>query len=247
MPDTPDDPLVELVPEQRADDDTEAASERRAAQARAEADKQPTHDLAEEAAKLRDEEDEQDRLNEADATDAERLELAAKDELERLELRDRDGLDATAETIRALELAHADEEAGRRYRQLATTEVQHSVGDLARGRHKLDEADAHPDDRGSAGLAASGRRDERASGIEARRAESYDRRADEYEESAEDHRRDARRAQPDAREAVLTPPDEAPEVQPPQARRHVRGPKSRQRNLQRRKPQQQSDIPDLEI
>lgn len=181
MPDTPDDPLVELVPEQRADDDTEAASERHAAKARAEADQDPTHDLAEEAAKLRAEEDEQARLNEADeAAHAERVELAAKDELERLELRDRDGLDATAETIRALELAHVDEEAGRRYRQLATTEVQHSVGDLARGRHELDEAAAHPDERGSAGLAAKGRRDERASGIEARRAESYDRRADGY-------------------------------------------------------------------
>ncbi|TDW18029.1 hypothetical protein [Kribbella kalugense] len=232
MPDTPDDPLVELVPEQR-DDDTEAESERRAAQARAEADKLPTHDLAEEAAKLRDEEDEQARFDEADdAARAERVELAAKDELERLELRDRNGLDATAETIRALELAHVDEEASRRYRERATTEVQHSVGDLARGRHKLDEAEAHPDERGAAGLAASGRRDERASGIEARRAESYDRRADGYEESAEDHRRDARQPEADANGAVQNPPLEAPEAQLPRARLLARGPRSRQKKKQ---------------
>jgi hypothetical protein len=248
MPDTPDDPLVELVPEQRADDDTEAASERHAAKARAEADQDPTHDLAEEAAKLRAEEDEQARLNEADeAAHAERVELAAKDELERLELRDRDGLDATAETIRALELAHVDEEAGRRYRQLATTEVQHSVGDLARGRHELDEAAAHPDERGSAGLAAKGRRDERASGIEARRAESYDRRADGYEESAQDHRRDARQAQPDAIEAVRNPPLEAPEAQLPQARVRARGPRSRQKKQQQKEQQRRDTGIDLDM
>jgi hypothetical protein len=251
MPDTDDDQSVELDPVQReqGDDDTEAARERRAVQARAEADRQVVADLTLDEDVERRVEQEQALVEEQDeAARAERLELATKEQQELDEHRDREQLlDATAEATRAFELAYADEAARDRYRALATTETQRSVGDLARGRHELDEAAAYPDEPGSAGLAAKGRRDERASGIEARRAESDDRIADRYDDSAQEHRREARQAQPDAVEAVRTPPGETPEAQLPQARRHVRGPKSRQRNLQRRKPQQQNDGIDLDL
>ncbi|MFI5691384.1 hypothetical protein ACIA58_06055 [Kribbella sp. NPDC051586] len=252
MPDTDDDQSVELDPVQReqGDDDTEAASERRATRARAESDRHAVADLtADEDVERRADEEHALQVEEEDeAAHAERLELAAAEQHELDELRDREQLlDATAETTRAFELAYADEAARDRYRGYATTETQRSTGDLARGRHELDEAAAYPDEHGSAELAARGRRDERASGIEARRAESDDRIADGYDASAQEHRREARQAQPDAVEAVRTPPGETPEAQLPQARRHVRGPKSRQRNLQRRKPQQQNDGLDLDL
>lgn len=250
MPDTDDDQSVELDPVQResGDDDTEAARERRAAQARAEADRRVVADLtvdedvehrAEEQALLVEEEDE--------AAHAERLELAAKEQQELDELRDREQLlDATAETTRAFELAYADEAARDRYRAYATTETQRSIGDMARGRRELDEAAAYPDERGSAELAAKGRRDQRASGIEARRAESDDRIADGYDASAQEHRREARQAQPDAVEAVRTPPGETPEAQLPQARRHVRGPRSRQKKQQKEQQRRDTGI-DLDM
>ncbi|MER7246782.1 hypothetical protein [Kribbella sp. NPDC000426] len=236
MPDTDDDHDVELDPVQReSDDDTEAGRERRAAQARAEADRRLVADLtADEDVERRAEEVEQARLDEEDeAAHAERLELAAKDQQELDELRGRDQLlDATAETTRAFELAYADEAARDRYRAYATTETQRSIGDLAHGRHELDEAAAHPDEVGSAGLAAEGRRYERASGIEARRAVSDDRLADRYDESAQEHRREARQTQPDPVEAVRNPPKETPEAQLPQARLRSRGRRSRQKKQQ---------------
>ncbi|MFC6158116.1 hypothetical protein [Kribbella jiaozuonensis] len=236
MPDT-DDQSVELDPVQResGDDDTEGHRERRAAQARAEADRRVVADLtADEDVERHTEEVEQARLDEEDeAAHAERLELAAKDQQELDELRDREQLlDATAETTRAFELAYADEAARDRYRAYATTETQRSIGDLAHGRHELDEAAAHPDELGSAGLAAEGRRYERASGIEARRAVSDDRLADRYDDSAQEHRREARQTQPDAVEAVRNPPKETPEAQLPQARVRSRGPRSRQKKQQ---------------
>ncbi|WP_371405997.1 hypothetical protein OHA10_10540 [Kribbella sp. NBC_00662] len=246
MPDTDDDQSVELDPAQESgDDETEGRRERRAAQARAEADRRVVADLtADEDVERRTEEVEQARLEEEDeAARAERLELAVKDQQELDELRDREQLlDATAETTRALELAYADEAARDRYRAYATTETQRSIGDLAHGRHELDEAAAHPDEPGSAGLAAEGRRYERASGIEARRAVSDDRLADRYDESAQDHRREARQTQPDAVEAVRNPPKETPEAQLPQARRNVR---SRLRT--KRKTVDRSAEPDLEL
>jgi hypothetical protein len=244
MPDTDDDQSVELDPVQResGDDDTEAARERRAAQARAEADRRPIADLtAEEDAERRAAEDVQVRLAEEDeAVRAEQLELATNEEQELQELRHRDQLlDATAETERAMKLAYSDQVAGERYRAEATTERQRSIGDLARGRHELDEAAAHPDERGSAELAAKGRRDERASGIEDRRAESDDRLADRYDASAREYRREV---SPDPRYAVQNPPKETPEAQLPQARRNVR---SRLRT--KRKTVDRSAEPDLEL
>jgi hypothetical protein len=243
MPDTDDDQSVELDPVQResGDDDTEAARERRAAQARAEADRRPIADLtAEEDAERRADEDVEVRLEEDEAARTEQLELAAKDEQELEELRHRGQLlDAAAETELAMKLAYSDQAAGQRYRAEATTERQRSLGDLARGRHELDEAAAYPDEPGAAGLAAKGRRDERASGIEARRAESDDRLADRYDASAREYRREA---SPDPRYAVQNPPKEAPEAQLPQARRNVR---SRLRT--KRKTVDRSAEPDLEL
>ncbi|WP_432884504.1 hypothetical protein ACQPYH_44005 [Kribbella sp. CA-245084] len=242
MPDTDDDQSVELDPVQResGDDDTEAARERRAAQARAEADRRPIADLtAEEDAERRAEQEVQVRLEEEDAAHAERIELATKDQHELEEVRDRGQLlDATAETELAMKRAYADEAARDRYRGYATTETQQSIKDLARGRHELDEAAAHPDERGSAELAAKGRRDERASGIEARQAESDDRLADRYDASAREYRREV---SPDPRYAVQNPPKETPEAQLPQARRNVRS------RLRTKRKTDRSAEPDLEL
>jgi hypothetical protein len=247
MPDTPDDPLVELVPEQRADDDTEAASERRA-QTRAEAEKLPTHDLAAADAERRKEEDAQARLEEADeAAHDERVQLATDGERLLQEERDRDEV---AEATRAREIAFADDAATKaaQYRGLAATGQQRELGLLARGQHKQDEAAVRPDEPGSAELAAEGRRNVRASQLEGYQVNADLDRARAYDDLGEEHRANARQAQPDPVEAVRTRPDTAPEAQAPQARRHLRGPRSKQKNLQRRKPQQQqSDLPDLEI
>ncbi len=223
MPDTDDDQSVELIPDQwdRGDDYTEAARERRAAQARAEADKDPTHDLADEAKKRRDEETEQALLDEADAAaHKERVELAVKDQQTLDEQRDREQLrDATADTTRAMDLAFADEHARDDHRQYATNDKQRSLGDRAHGRHELDQAAADPD---QAGLAAEGRRFQNLATTEARRSAGEDQIADAYDASAQEHREDARDAQPSASGAVRAP-DEAPEAQLPQARLHVRG------------------------
>jgi hypothetical protein len=223
MPDT-DDESVELVPDQwdRGDDYTEAARERRAAQARAEADKDPTHDLAEEEAERREAEDEQARLEEDVEARAEELdERAAKDQQTLEERRSREELlDATAETSRAMQLAYADEDGRDRYRQYATNDVQRGIGDRARGRHELDEAAAHRDEVGSAGLVAEGRRFQNSATIEERKAVSDDTISREYDASAQEHRREA---QPNPTEAVRKPPEEPPEAQLPQDRLHVRG------------------------
>jgi hypothetical protein len=247
MPDTPEDPSVELVPEQRSkdDDDATAARERRA---RAEAGKHPTHTLAEEEddAERREEEDAQARLDEADeVAHDERLELAAKEEQLLQEERDRHKV---AEATRAREIAFADDAATKaaQYRGLAATGQQRELGLLARGQHKQDEAAARPDEPGSAELGAEGRRNVRASQLEGYQVNADRDRARAYDDLDQEHGANARQAQPDPVEAVRTPPGTAPDAQPPLARRHVRGPKSRQRNLQRKK-QQQSDIPDLEI
>jgi hypothetical protein len=249
MPDTDDDQSVELVPDQReqGDDDTEAASERRAAQARSEADKHPTHDLADEEAELREEEDELARADEEDAeARAEQLdERVAKDQQELAERRSREELlDATAETSRAFQLAYSDEQARDRYRQYATNDVQRGISDRAHGRHELDEAAAHRDEAGSAGLVAEGRRYQNSATIEERKAVSDDRISREYDASAREHRREA---QPNPSEAIRKAPEEPPEAQLPQARRHVRGP-GRIRNKQGKvvKPNRASE-PDLEI
>ncbi|MFD7153167.1 hypothetical protein ACFV9C_01125 [Kribbella sp. NPDC059898] len=227
MPDTDDDLSVELDPVQReqGDDDTEAARERRAAKARAQADKFPTHDLDDEARKHLDEEDEQARLDAEDATArSEEIELAAKDEqaLEEHRLRD-EVLDATAETTRAMQLAYADEQARDVHRQYAANDKQRGIGDRAHGRHELDEAAARPDDLGSPGLAAEGRRFQNLATIEERRSAAEDQIADNYDASAQEHRTEAREAQPHASGAVRNPPEEAPEAQLPQDRLHVRG------------------------
>jgi hypothetical protein len=251
MPDTDDDQSVELEPDQReqGDDDTEAARERRAAQARAEADNDLSRDLAESDAERRAEEDEQLRQDEADEeVRAERIEQAVKDQQELDERRDREQLkDATAETTRAMQLAYADEEARDRYRQYATNDKQRGLSDRAHGRHELDEAAAHPDEVGSAGLAAEGRRFQNAATIEDRKYRSDHDIADAYDASAREHRREADEAQPSASEAVRKAPEEAPEAQLPQARRHVRG-RGRVRNKQGKvvKPNRASE-PDLEL
>ncbi|WP_427887424.1 hypothetical protein ACQHIV_31175 [Kribbella sp. GL6] len=227
MPDTDDDLSVELDPVQReqGDDDTEAARERRAAKARAQADKFPTHDLDDEARKHLDEEDAEARLDEEDAAArSEEIELASKDQqaLEEHRLRG-EVLDATAETTRAMQLAYADEQSRDVHRQYAANDKQRGIGDRAHGRHERDEAAARPDEPGAAGLDAAGRRMENLATLEERSAVAEDRIADSYDASAQDHRAEAREAQPHASEAVRTPPEEAPEAQLPQARLHVRG------------------------
>ncbi|MGZ0149954.1 hypothetical protein ACXJJ3_23035 [Kribbella sp. WER1] len=227
MPDTDDDLSVELDPVQReqGDDDTEAARERRAAKARAEADRNPTHDLDDETRKHLDEEAEHAHLDDEEeaAARAEEIELATKDQqtLEEHRLRNEDL--ATAEASQAMRLAYADEYARDVHRQNATTDIQHSLGDRAHGRHERDEAAVRPDDPGAAELDAAGRRMENVATIEERNAVAEDRIADGYDASARDHRAEAREAQPHASEAVRTPPEEAPEAQLPQARLHVRG------------------------
>jgi hypothetical protein len=247
MPDTDDDQSVELEPDQRAqgDDDTEAARERRAAQARAEAGRHPTHDLAAEEAEREDEEDLRARRDEEDeAARSERLEERAADDQRSLEeRRDREEL-LDAEAARAFQLAYADEQARDRYRQYATTEVQHGLGDRAHGRHLLDEAAVQRGEIGSAELTAKGRRYQNSATIEERKAERDDGIADAYDASARERRREA---QPSASEAVRKAPEEAPEAQLPQARRHVRG-RGRVRNKQGKvvKPNRASE-PDLEI
>jgi hypothetical protein len=195
----------------------------------------PRHEADEQA---RQEEDAEARAEELD-------ERAAKEQQELTERRSREELlDATAETSRAFQLAYADEEARDRYRQYATNDVQRGVSDRAHGRHELDEAAAHRDEVGSAGLVAEGRRYQNAATIEERKAVSDDRISREYDASAREHRREA---QPNPSEAVRKAPEEAPEAQLPQARRHVRGP-GRVRTKQGKvvKPNRASE-PDLEI
>jgi hypothetical protein len=245
MADTDEEQSVALDPEQReqGDDDTEAASERRAVRAREQTDERLAAGLTRsEEARRRAEEDELARAAEEDAeAHAERLELAAKEEQERQELRSRDELlaKASAEATRAYDLAYADEVQRDRYRKLAQGEQRQAVSDLAHGRHELDEAAANPDAPGAAGLAADGRRYERASGIEDRRAANDHRIADGYDASARDWRTEARREQPDPVEAVRNPPAEAPEAQLPHARRHVR---SRVKNRNTPDPSKQPDL-----
>ncbi|WP_350280063.1 hypothetical protein [Kribbella sp. HUAS MG21] len=251
MPDTDDDQSVELVPDQReqGDDDTEAARERRTAQARAEADNDLSRNLAESDAERRAEEDEDLRQDEEDQeARAERIEQAVKDQQELDEHRDREQVkDATAETTRAMQLAYADELARDRYRQYAANDKQRSLSDRAHGGHLLDEAAAHPDEAGSAALSAEGRRFQNAATIEERKYYSDHSIAEAYDASAREHRREAAEAQPSASEAVRKAPEEPPEAQLPQARRHVRGP-GRVRNRQGKavKPNRASE-PDLEI
>ncbi|MET9270388.1 hypothetical protein [Kribbella sp. NPDC003557] len=251
MPDTDDDQSVELEPDQRAqgDDDTEAARERRAAQARAKAGKHPTHDLAEEASERRDEDDERAQRDKDAAASAEQLdERVAKDQQELTERRSREELlDATAETTRAMQLAYSDEQARDQHRQYAANDKQRGLADRAHGRHELDEAAAHPDEVGSAGLAAEGRRFQNLATIEERRSTGEYQVAEKYDASARQHREEARDAQPNPSEAVRRPPEEAPEAQLPQARLHRRGP-GRVRNKQGKviKPNRSSE-PDLEI
>jgi hypothetical protein len=222
MPDTEDEPSVELDPDHwdRGDDYTEAARELRAAQARAQADKDPTHDLADETRKRHDEEDQQDLLDEEDlAAEKERLELATKDEQTLEENRDRKQLDAAADITRAMELAYADEERRDVQRQYAANDKQRALGDRAHGGHERDEAAARPEAPGSAGLDAEGRRFQNLATIEERRSTGEDKLAEEYDASARDHREDA---QADASGAVRRP-DGTPEAQLPQDRLHVRG------------------------
>jgi len=247
MPDTDDDQSVELEPDQRAqgDDDTEAARERRAAQARAEAGSRPTHDLAEEEAAREDEEDLRERRDQEDAeARAERLEeRATADQRTLEERRDRDEL-LDEEAARAFQLAYADEDARDRYRQYAANDVQRGLSDRAHGRHLLDEAAVQRGEIGSAELSAQGRRYQNAATIEERKTVRDDGIADAYDASARERRREA---QPSASEAVRKPPEDAPEAQLPQARRHVRG-RGKVRNQQGKvvKPNRASE-PDLEI
>jgi hypothetical protein len=226
MPDTDDDQSVDLdlVQREQGDDDTEGARERRAAKARAEADKDPTHDLDDEARKHLEEADEQVQLDDEDAAARnEEIEAAAKDQqtLEEHRLRGEDL--ATVEANQAMRLAYADEQLRDVHRQFATNDTQREVADRAHGRHERDEAAAHPDEPGSAELDARGRRMENLATIEGRSARAEDRIADRYDDSAQEHREEAREAQPHASEAVRNPPEQAPEAQAPQERLHVRG------------------------
>ncbi|MEU8222979.1 hypothetical protein [Kribbella sp. NPDC048915] len=244
MPDTDDDQSVELVPDQReqGDDDTEAARERRAAQARAEAGKHPLHDLAAEDAERRDEEDLAVRREEDDAVRAERLEeRAAADQRQLEEQRNRDEL-LDEEAARAFQLAYSDEAARDRYRGYAANDVQRGLDDRAHGRHLLDEAAVDRDEPGAAELTAEGRRYQNAATIEERKTQADDGRADAYDASAREHRREA---QPSASEAVRRPPEEAPEAQLPQARRHLRS-RVRTKQGKIRKPNRSSE-PDLDL
>ncbi|MFG1907197.1 hypothetical protein [Kribbella sp. NPDC048928] len=226
MPDTHDDPSVELdlVQREQGDDDSEGARERRAAKARAEAHQNPTRDLDDEARKHLEETDEQVHLDEEEtAARNEELELATKDQqtLEEHRLRGEDL--ATVEANEAMRLAYVDEQLSATHRQFATNDTQREIADRAHGRHERDEAAAHPDEPGSAELDARGRRMENLATIEGRNARAEDRIADGYDDSAQEHREEARDAQPHASEAVRNPPEEAPEAQPPQERLHVRG------------------------
>lgn len=223
MPDTDDGESVELVPDQWAqgDDDTEGARERRAAQARAEADLNPGRDLADVAQRRAEEEADQDVLDEVDSAHDERVELATKDQQTLDEKRYRDELLDDAAV--AMKAAYTDERNSDIHRDYGANDKQRSLGDRAHGRHELDEAAARPDDIGSAGLAAEGRRFQNLATIEQRRSTGEYEVADGLDESAREHREQADDAQADASGAVRKP-EETPEALLPQARVHVPGP-----------------------
>jgi hypothetical protein len=248
MPDTDDDQSVELVPDQReqGDDDTEAAQERRAARARAEAGRHPAHDLTAATAERRDEEDLEARREEDAAARAERLgERVAADQQLLEEQRNRAEL-LDAEAAQAFQLAYADEKARDRYRGYAANDVQRGLDDRAHGRHLLDEAAADRDDPGAAELTAEGRRYQNAATIEERTTRADDGIADAYDDSARDHRRDGRDAQASASEAVRRP-EEPPQAQLPQARHHLRRRlRGKQGKTRRTRPNRASE-PDLDL
>ncbi|MEV5960556.1 hypothetical protein AB0L70_02255 [Kribbella sp. NPDC051952] len=235
MPDTDDDPNVALELDQyeQGEDDTESASERRARALR----RQPDERLAAVTGLTR-EEDEARRQAELDAAHATERELSAEDERELEEQRLRhETLDATAaatEAREAFRLADLDDATSDRHRELADTERLHSVSDQARGGHKLDEAAARPDEPGAAGLAASGRRDQRAAAREGRVATEEDLIADDYAGRARERRTEGQQAQEAQPPATATAPQK-----PPVARKFVR------KELRKRRTPDRSTEPDL--
>ncbi|MFF0339270.1 hypothetical protein [Kribbella sp. NPDC004875] len=243
MPDTDDgkSESLELDQREQGDDDTEAASERRAARARAEAAKSPTHDLAEDAAERRAEEEVQARHDaEDEAARAEELDLDALDEKERDELRDRADM---VEARRAREIAFADDAAATadRYRGLAASGRQRELDLQARGQHRQDQAAADPDAPGADELDAQGRRNMRASQLEGYQVNADIDTARAYEDRAERHRANAREEQAPAADAVRTRPQEAATAQAPQDALHrrdlARTPEQKKKQQQRRSPQ----------
>lgn len=214
MPDTDDDQTIALEAAQHepGDDDTGSASERRARALR----QQPNERLAA-VTGLTAEEEEARRLDELDEARAEDLELTDRDERELEESRQRrETLDvsaaATTEVQEAFRLADIADATSERHRGLANTERQHALSDQARGGHKLDEAAAGWDQPGAAGLAASGRRDQRAAGHEANAATEHDIIADKYADKARKYREEGQEAQPPATDAVRNPPATPPEA-----------------------------------
>ncbi|MGW7681255.1 hypothetical protein ACWGID_10975 [Kribbella sp. NPDC054772] len=225
MPDTDDgtSESLELDQREQGDDDTEAASQRRATRLRTEAANSPTHDLAEEdAAERRAEEEVQARHDaEDEVARAEQLDLDAADEQAREELRNRTDV---VEARRAREIAFADDAAATadRYRGLAASGQQRELDLQARGQHKQDEAAVNPDARGAAELGAEGRRNVRASQLEGYQVNADIDAARAYDDRAEQHRANAREEQAPAAGAVRNRPQEAPEAQAPQDSLHRR-------------------------
>lgn len=225
MADTDDDQTVALEPDQhvQGDDDTEAAGERRAARVRKHADEHAAAAVGltaeEEAARAEEERAErlEEELTEAraeeleEARENEDIDLAARDQQELEELRQRRELRAAAETTEAIRLS----EASRELRRDGDAKTRQAMSDWSHGHHELDEAAARPDDPGAAGLAADGRRYQRAAVREDRSAEADYQRADEYDAEARE-RRSAAQEQPPAIEAVRRRPSE-----PPEARKYV--------------------------
>ncbi|GAA2836610.1 hypothetical protein [Kribbella solani] len=256
MPDTDDDQFVSLDPAQQeqGDDDTEAASERRAtrerqaARARAEANQRPAADRT-----RLDAEEEQERLDEeADESREDELELIAGEEAELAERRRREAL--IDESTRAQEIAFANRAAEERVdnEKLGAAGQARERVDWHRGHDELDRAAAEPDAPGADALAAEGRAHMRAGRDEYYRSEeAYGRAAragaDEadHRAAAEDQRREVDEAQRPAHEAVRNLPGDAPEAQLPQDRRHLtaRG----KRNQQKNKPRNPASEWDLDL
>ncbi|GAA1601941.1 hypothetical protein GCM10009804_68050 [Kribbella hippodromi] len=236
MPDTDDDPIVSLDPAQQeqGDDDTEAARARQAlrqqqaARARAEASQRPAADRTELDAEERRSEDEQTRLDEEEADQArdDELALIAGEEQELAEQRNRDAL--IDESHRAQQIAFANRAGEARVdnERLGAAEQVRERLDLHRGYDRLDRAAADPDAPGADALTIKGRADMRDSlAAHYRSEEAYGRAAragaDEADHRAAAEDREADDALRPAREAVLNPPDEAPEALPPKDRNHI--------------------------
>jgi hypothetical protein len=241
MPDTDDGQNIALEldqNEQGEEDGTESVRERRARALQRQRDERlaSVTGLTPEEAEVRREAELQQARDKG-------LELTRQDERTLEERRRREEtLDASAAATRdvraeeakeAYRLAHIAELDSDRHRELAATARRQSVNDQARGGHKLDEAAVRPDEPGAAGLAASGRRDQRAAGGEDRVAAEHEIIAGEHDDEARERRVEGRRAQeqPPAVDAVRTRP-----WKPPQARTHKSEQVKKLHQLTRSKP-----------